>query len=271
MLQWITPLLCLRNSTAASVALHGVFILIYALLSLSSSVSPPVTPNIRVHLIPEVADRTTTTQATPQEAPVIATSSKQASTTPPTSVQPPAPAPDVRQQAQAAVDRLRREQESQRLQQQTQQAIDRLARQQAQTAPTPPAPPATRQEVPVAPPQVTITGNSGAETEAQTVWDMSGDREAISYLEAITAIITEHFKNRIDLSVEATRDPVVRFSLSRDGHIIPESLSIRTSSGSQIIDRALILAVQRGNPYMPFPASIPRQTITIDVRGNIHD
>ncbi|ADU66305.1 hypothetical protein Selin_1575 [Desulfurispirillum indicum S5] len=270
MLQWITPLLCLRNSTAASVALHGVFILIYALLSLSSSVSPPVTPNIRVHLIPEVADRTTTTQATPQEAPVIATSSKQASTAPPR-VQPPVPATDVRQQTQAAVDRLRREQENQRLQQQTQQAIDRLARQQAQTAPAPQTPPATRQEVPVAPPQATITGNSGAETEAQTVWDMSGDREAISYLEAITAIITEHFKNRIDLSVEATRDPVVRFSLSRDGHIIPESVSIRTSSGSQIIDRALILAVQRGNPYMPFPASIPRQTITIDVRGNIHD
>ncbi|MBB5022569.1 TonB family protein [Desulfurispira natronophila] len=280
------PSLPLPGATAVSVALHVLFFSVYLLVGSLSPSQPPVVPNVRVQLMPQIAEQTAVADETPQrEVPVVGAGSKQAAPEPAPRppeevVRPEVPDPqDLRRDADSAIDRIRQAQQLQRQREAAQQAVERLARQrqqqehQQEAAPDTEAEtqPEAHEEEAATPVAEELPAAEAGEVSTEASWDITSDRAALAYLDAVTATITENFQRRIDFGAHITRDPIVRFTLQRDGRIAEGSIAIQQSSGSQVVDRALILAVQRGGPYPAFPESIQRNTITIDVRGNIHD
>jgi protein TonB len=82
------------------------------------------------------------------------------------------------------------------------------------------------------------------------------------------ALVSAHLNRRKTYPVEARRARqqgvvTVRFTVDRQGRV--SDVSIRRSSGHELLDSATLDLVQRVAPLPPMPASMPRDRITLSL------
>lgn len=257
-----------------STVLHLILIVLVWIGGIGIQKPRPLEPDMRVRILGPLEEReqlrtgsSPQAPAEPRDIPEIAAPAKQV-------VQAPSPEPPQQAPARtAAKPDPEPRVDPQAIAKQTASAIDELRQRRERAAAAEQALKKLRERTASA----TAVQSSGERAPATPTRgntaepEMFSDQMAQSYLETLSAQIQRHFKDRVDRTAPARRDPVVRFELLRNGQVLSESIRVMHSSGSDLVDRSLIFAVQRVQPYEPFPDTMSERSIIIEVRGNMNE